>query len=137
MSPDTPPLTPIEPSPPDAVALPYITPDVQLSQNAMHVRAVIGSYDSIFDWIFRLGFATVFLANSWTAVVDSAGFLMLIENNFLARLAGHFQLQLYVIMANDLLLGVLILCGFRRQLVYAWAGAWLIIVTFFKITSLI
>jgi uncharacterized membrane protein YphA (DoxX/SURF4 family) len=112
-------------------------PTAQLSHNSIHARAAFGFNDGVLDLVFRAGFATVFLANSWTALVDPDGFLRLIEDNFLAQLVGHYQLQLYTIAVNDLILGVLILTGFQRKYVRAWAGAWLIIVTFFKITSLI
>jgi uncharacterized membrane protein YphA (DoxX/SURF4 family) len=113
------------------------TQDPQLSYNSVKTRLAFGYYDNLMDFVFRLGFSTVFLANSWTAVVDPGGFLKLIENNILARMVGHFQLQLYMIVINDFILGLLILAGFKRKLVYVWAGAWLLIVTFFKITSLI
>jgi uncharacterized membrane protein YphA (DoxX/SURF4 family) len=112
-------------------------PPIQLSYNAVRARAILGSPEIIFDLAFRFGFATVFLANSWTALVDPGGFLKLIEGNFVAQLVGHYQVMLHVIAINDFILGLLILSGFKRTYVHAWAGAWLIVVTFFKITSLI
>jgi hypothetical protein len=135
----------MEPQAPPAEAQPLMPgnqPALQpsqpvLSHNTLQNRAVFGYYDTIGDWIFRMGFSTVFLANSWTAVVDPNGFLKLIENNIAGRLIGHYQTQLYMIAINDFVLGLLILSGFRRKLVYTWAGAWLLIVTFFKITSLL
>jgi uncharacterized membrane protein YphA (DoxX/SURF4 family) len=108
-----------------------------MSYNTLQTRAAFGYYDDFLELAFRFGFSTVFLINAWTAVVDPGGFLKLIESNFVARTVGHYQLQLYVIAINDLILGILILIGFRRKLVLAWAGIWLLIVTFFKATSLI
>lgn len=108
-----------------------------MSVNSTRVHNALGRYDSLFDWVFRIGFATIFLSNTWTALVDPQGFVKLMEGNFLARMVGHFEVQVYIIAINDFLLGLLILSGFKRRLVYAWAGAWLIIVTFFKATSLL
>jgi uncharacterized membrane protein YphA (DoxX/SURF4 family) len=99
--------------------------------------AAAGGFDRLLELVFRIGFATIFLTNAWTSLAEPDSFLKLIEGNFLARMVGHYQLQLYIIAINDFLLGLLILIGIKKRYVYAWAGAWLLIVTFFKITSLI
>jgi uncharacterized membrane protein YphA (DoxX/SURF4 family) len=89
------------------------------------------------EWSFRIGLATVFLINAVTAITDPSGFLKLLQHNFVAQIVGHYQVLLYVIAVNDFILGLLILLGFARRYVLAWAGVWLMIVTFFKATSLV
>ncbi len=94
-------------------------------------------FDNILELLFRFGFAAVFLINTWAAIVQPSSFLKLIENNFAAQLVGHYSFQLRIIALNDFILGLLILSGFKKKYVYAWAGLWLMIVTFFKTTSLV
>jgi len=108
----------------------------QFSYNAAYVRSILGN-DGPLELVFRIGFATIFLTNAWTSLADPSSFLRLIDQNILGHLVGHYELQLYLIALNDSALGLLILSGYKKRLVYAWAGAWLLIVTFFKITSLL
>lgn len=129
------PPTTIEPHTSEAPQT-VVAPPV-MSHNSVKVHSALGRYTTLMDWVFRVGFSTIFLSNAWTAVVDPDGFVKLMEGNFLARMVGHFEAQVYIIAINDLLLGILILTGFKRNFVYAWAGAWLIVVTFFKATSLV
>lgn len=93
--------------------------------------------DNVLELLFRFGLATVFLINAWTALARPDSFLNLIQNNFAARLVGHYSIQVYAIALNDALLGALILFGIKKKYIYAWAGTWLMIVAFFKVTSLI
>lgn len=93
--------------------------------------------ENVLELLFRFGFATVFLINAWAALAQPDSFLNLIQNNFAARFVGHYSIQVYAIALNDGLLGILILLGIKKKYVYAWAGTWLMTVTFFKITSLI
>ncbi len=86
---------------------------------------------------FRIGFALVFIINSATAIIEPEGFRKLIESNFLLRTIGHTQIMIYIIAANDALLGLLILFGWKKKWVFAWAGLWLFIVTFMKFTTLL
>jgi len=79
----------------------------------------------------------VFIINSITAIFQPGSFRGLLENNFVGAFLGHYQLLLYVIAVNDLFLGLLLLSGVKKKYVYAWAGIWLAIVSFFKLTALI
>jgi hypothetical protein len=89
------------------------------------------------DWLFRVGFAMVFIINAATALVQPDSFRKLIEGNFISHALGHTQIMLYIIVVNDFFLGLLILSGWKKKYVYAWSGAWLFIVTFMKFTSLL
>ncbi|MCW1908490.1 MAG: hypothetical protein KIH63_004075, partial [Candidatus Saccharibacteria bacterium] len=93
--------------------------------------------NNVLELLFRIGFASIFLTNAWVALAHPGSFLDLVEGNFASRLVGHYSLQVYAIAINDGLLGLLVLSGIKKKYVYAWAGVWLLIVTFFKITSLV
>jgi uncharacterized membrane protein YphA (DoxX/SURF4 family) len=92
--------------------------------------------DSFLEWAFRLGLSSVFIINSITALKQPDSFLSLIKHNFVAVHIGHYQVLLDVIAVNDMTLGILLLIGFKKKYVYAWAGVWLAIVSFFKLTAL-
>ena len=89
------------------------------------------------EWSFRIGFSLVFIINSVTAIIEPEGFRKLIEGNFISQMIGHTQIMIYIIIANDALLGLFILFGWKKKWAYAWAGVWLFIVTFMKFTSLL
>jgi hypothetical protein len=94
------------------------------------------NFDILLDWAFTLGFSSVFIINSLTAILQPASFLKLIQHNFVSEAIGHYQIWIHAIAVNDMILGLLILSRFKKPYVYAWAGVWLAAVTFFKVTSL-
>lgn len=87
-------------------------------------------------WFFRLGFASIFLINAVYATVDPDSFTVMLEKNPIASAIGFTDLMLKIALVNDLLLGVFIIGGWRKQLVYAWAGAWLLLVAGLKMMNL-
>lgn len=87
-------------------------------------------------WFFRLGFASIFLVNAVYAAIDPASFTSMLAKNPVANLIGFHDLMLKVAMVNDLLLGVFIIGGWRKRMVYAWAGAWLLLVAGLKLMNL-
>jgi hypothetical protein len=88
-------------------------------------------------WVFRLGFASIFLVNSLSALVDPSSFLKLMERSFLRLLPLPLEPLLWLIALNDLLTGVLVLLGWKRRYVYTWAGVWLLAVTWVKLSALV
>jgi hypothetical protein len=93
--------------------------------------------DPFLDPAFRIGFGGVFLINSVTAIVAPKSFLALIQSNMIGHFIGFYPFQIALIAMNDCILGILIISGYKKRYVYAWAGLWLLIVTFFKSTSLL
>ena len=87
-------------------------------------------------WVFRLGFASIFLVNSLTALLDPAAFLKLMERSFLRLLPLPLEPMVWLIAVNDLLTGVLVLLGWKRRYVYTWAGVWLLAATWVKLSTL-
>jgi uncharacterized membrane protein YphA (DoxX/SURF4 family) len=97
----------------------------------------ISNKDYFLDWAFRLGFASVFFINSLTALIKPESFLSLLDQNFLTQAIGHYQIFIYLIAINDFTICALILTGIKKKYVYAWAGVYLAVVTFFKATSIL
>lgn len=93
--------------------------------------------ESIFAWVFRFGFASIFLVNAVYAAVHPEEFTVMLKNNPITNAIGFTELMLKIAMVNDLLLGILLIVGWRQKLVYAWAGAWLIIVAGIKLMNLV
>lgn len=87
-------------------------------------------------WFFRLGFASIFLVNAVYAAIEPESFTDLLDANQIARLIGHAGLMVKFAMVNDLLLSILIVGGWRKRMVYAWAGAWLLMVAGLKLMNL-
>lgn len=87
-------------------------------------------------WTFRTGFASIFIVNAIYAAVHPQEFLSLLEQNVIARAIGHADLLIKVTTINDLLLGILILTGWRSKLITAWAGLWLLLVAGLKLMNL-
>jgi hypothetical protein len=98
---------------------PVTTPVTNAPKSAPDIKPIL---DIFLDWAFRLGLGSVFIINSLTALIQPDGFRKLIEHNFIAQSVGHYQLQLYIIAVNDMLLGLILLSGFKKKYVYAWAG---------------
>lgn len=96
-----------------------------------------GLLDRILEMGFRIGFSTVFLINSVTAIVDPDGFKKLLDGNFAAQMIGNDALLIWFIAINDFLIATFILSGVHKKYVYFYSGMWLVMVTFFKFTSLV
>ncbi|MFZ1324081.1 MAG: hypothetical protein WAQ57_02895 [Candidatus Saccharimonadales bacterium] len=88
-------------------------------------------------WFFRLGFASIFFVNAIYAVFKPASFASLLEANVIASAIGHTDLMVKFAIINDLLLGIFIVGGWRKQLVYGWAGAWLLLPAGLKLMNLV
>ena len=90
------------------------------------------------EWLFRAGFAGVFLVNAALAILEPAGFETLMRGSFIGAFLG-FNLTpwLWLIAVNDFFLGALILSGRWRSTVLAWSGAWLFAVTLLKLSTLL
>lgn len=88
-------------------------------------------------WLFRVGFAGVFLVNSIVAIVDPGGFVKLMQSSFMGAFIQDFQPFVGLIAVNDFTLGLLILSGRWQSYVLAWSGVWLLAVTLIKLSSLI
>lgn len=88
-------------------------------------------------WLFRVGFAGVFLVNSIVAIVDPSGFVKLMQSSFMGAFIHDFQPFVGLIAVNDFTLGLLILSGRWQNYVLAWSGLWLLAVTLIKLSSLI
>lgn len=88
-------------------------------------------------WLFRLGFASIFLVNAIFAVFEPGSFASVVETNVISSAIGFTDLMVKIAIANDLILAVFIIGGWRKRLVYAWAGAWLILVAGMKLMNLV
>jgi hypothetical protein len=93
---------------------------------------------SSLEWLFRVGYTSVFLVNSFTAILEPTGFETLMRDSFAAAFLGSSLTPwLWFIALNDFALGVLILAGRWRSAVLAWSGVWLLAVTVLKLSSLL
>lgn len=87
-------------------------------------------------WLFRIGFAGVFLVNSIVAVVDPHSFVKLMASSFMKHFIHDFHPFITLIAVNDAAIGLLILSGRWQNYVLAWSGLWLLAVTIIKATAL-
>ncbi len=92
--------------------------------------------DIALSWIFRAGFAGIFLVNGATAWLQPAGFQELLGTFPLAQAIGHIELMVVFAGINDIVLAGLILSGKHKEIIWAWAGSWLALVSFIKLASL-
>ncbi len=88
-------------------------------------------------WLFRLGFASIFLVNAVYATFHPLEFTQLLQANPISNAIGYHDFMVRIAMVNDLLLGIFILGGWRKKFVYAAAGAWLLLVASLKLMNLI
>jgi hypothetical protein len=88
------------------------------------------------QFLFRLGFAGVFLVNALVAVIDPSGFIKLMQGSFMGVFIHNFTPLVWLIVINDLVLGLLILSGRWPNYVLAWSGLWLLAVSLIKLSSL-
>jgi hypothetical protein len=87
-------------------------------------------------WFFRLGFASIFLVNAVYAAIEPASFTDMLVANPITNAIGYHDFMLKIAMVSDLLLGIFIIGGWRKRWVYAWAGAWLLLVAGLKLMNL-
>lgn len=120
---------PVQPAPP-ATELPEESSSI-IIWSKMSVTEVLS------HWLFRLGFASIFLVNATYAFINPDDFTKLLAENAIAKHIGHADLLVKCASVNDLLIGILILGGWRKKLTYAWAGAWLLIVASLKLMNLV
>ena len=95
------------------------------------------SSDNILQLLFRFGFASIFFVNSIYAALRPQEFTNLLYNNPVTSFIGYADLLVTITMVNDFVLGVLILSGWRKKYVFAWAGVWLLMVTGIKVMNLV
>lgn len=89
------------------------------------------------SWLFRIGFGGVFLVNAIIALLDPNSFVDLMRSSFLRGFVNDFTPLVWLIAANDLMLGVLLVWNRWKYYVHAWAGAWLFAVTLVKVSELL
>jgi hypothetical protein len=88
-------------------------------------------------WFFRLGFASIFLVNAVYAIFEPDSFAGVLEANPIASAIGFTDFMVKIAIVNDLLLSIFIIGGWRKKEVYAWAGAWLLMVAALKLMNLL
>jgi hypothetical protein len=88
-------------------------------------------------WFFRFGFASIFFINAVYAAFDPKSFTDMLAANPIASALGHHERMVQFTMVNDLLLAVFIVGGWRKRMVYAWAGVWLLLVAGLKLMNLV
>ncbi len=71
------------------------------------------------------------------AHLDPGGFIKLMQDSLMQIFIQDFAPLVWLIAANDLVLGLLILSGRWQNYVLAWSGLWLLAVTLIKISSLL
>ena len=90
-------------------------------------------WDRLPEWLFFYGFVSIFLINFVNAVVDPKAFTaLLVSNPFVPSFLPSAKFLVNVAAVNDLALGLFILSKWKKKWVYAWAGAWLLIVAITK-----
>ncbi len=105
-----------------------------------HMQATDHRHDleaKALSWLFRVGFAGVFLVNAAVALLDPGGFVALMRSSFLGSFVSNFTPFVWLIAANDLILGILLVWDRWSRYVRAWAGLWLLAVTLVKVSELL
>ena len=75
--------------------------------------------------ILRVGLACVFFVNSYSAFVDPSEFIDLISGSFVAGLLPVSVASFITLVGfNDLIVGLLLLSGWRLTLVATYATLW-------------
>ena len=91
----------------------------------------------LLNLVFVVGFASIFIANAVDALENPEGFAKVGKSNAIAKHIGASDAMVWIAIVNDLILGALILTGWKKKYVYAWAGAWLILVAGMKLMNLV
>lgn len=86
-------------------------------------------------YLFRFGFASVFMINALIAYVRPSDFLNLLHKSQIVNWLGEVNWMIPLITINDLALGLLILFAPKsyRPYVYAWTGLWFLAITMIKL----
>jgi hypothetical protein len=89
-------------------------------------------------YLFRFGFASVFMINALIAYVQPNDFLNLLHKSQVMKWLGDVDWMIPLIIINDLALGLMILFAPKayRPYVYAWTGLWFLAITVIKLTAL-
>lgn len=122
-----------------AAALPATEPAPARKKLLPGPDAVFGKFlilEGWSHWFFRLGFASIFFINAVYAALEPQAFADLLAANPLSRALGQTDLLIKITMVNDLLLTIFIVGGWRKRMVYAWAGGWLLLVAGLKLMNL-
>jgi hypothetical protein len=69
-------------------------------------------------------------------MVKPGDFLQLLYLNPVTNTIGFTEIMIKIAMVNDMLLAICILIGWRKKLVYFWAGAWLLMIASIKLMNL-
>ena len=94
------------------------------------------------ELLLIVGLAGVFMVNAIVALLEPSDFTGLVERSLVGRSipALNGQWVAGLIAVHDLTLGLALLATIwiprARAFVLAWAGAWLLLVTFVKLTGL-
>lgn len=108
--------------------------------DAVAARSVWRIDAKLLDLVFLVGLGGVFLANAAVAVIEPRAFTTLVAGSPLGRLIGGATWIAPIIAVNDVLIGSAVIAAHRFQRlrlpVLAWAGAWLMIVTLLKATTM-
>lgn len=89
-------------------------------------------------YLFRIGFAGVFLINALVAVLQPRDFLALLQNSLATNWFPWLETLIPLIALNDLAIAVVILFAPSRYrpYVYAWTGLWFLAITVVKLLAL-
>lgn len=87
---------------------------------------------------FRVGFASIFLINAIVAWVSPQDFAKLVADTpFIGAQLAAIPGVVVAIGANDFVLGLLVLGGRWRRVVYVWASLWFLAITLVKVFHLV
>lgn len=118
---------------PDAASGTVVVP----AQTILHRFVRPEFVEQLGSWLFRLGFASIFLVNSAYAAFQPADFTDLLNANLIGKLIGHSDFLVKIVIVNDLLIGAFVVMHKYKKVVYIWAGIWLLIVAGLKMMNLI
>lgn len=93
--------------------------------------------EPLLHWLIRLGLACIFLSNSLGAFYDTSSYMDLMRTSFMGRFIADLRPWVEFIKFNDLILGLLILSGYRQPYVWAWAGLWLIVASLIRFSAVV
>ncbi|MDX2005189.1 MAG: hypothetical protein SFU83_07915 [Meiothermus sp.] len=89
------------------------------------------------DVLFRLGFASVFLVNGLTELIDPYAHLYLMQQSVLNYFIADFTALMKFVAFSDLLLAALILFARWNGYLMLCVGLWLLAVTGLRLLSLV
>lgn len=89
------------------------------------------------DVLFRLGFASVFLVNGLTELIDPYAHLYMMQQSVLNYFIADFTALMKFVAFSDLLLAALILFARWNGYLMLCVGLWLLAVTGLRLLSLV